>query len=76
MAKRGINFHARKHLEDLINHDAIAPSDNWIWLDSSDGYAAKLYRSGLVERNKVEHSYEYRIKEIDIVKELLAYKFS
>ena len=76
MAKRGINFRARKHLEDLINRGAIAPNDKWVWLNSMDGYAARLYRSGLVERRKIEHSYEYRIKEIDLVKELLAYKSS
>jgi hypothetical protein len=70
--KHGILLHqVREYLEDLINEDAIAPDGEFRLIPSVDGFAAKLYRSGLVERKKLGINI-YRVRDLRFVNELLA----
>ena len=62
---------ALEQLEYLIKKGAVFPDGAWLHLPSSDGFASKLYDSGLLERVEVECHNEYRVKELDLVKELL-----
>jgi len=62
---------ARELLEELIKYSAISPDGQFIHLYSTDGYTAKLYRSGLVERISKGRNF-YRLRRVDLAKKLLA----
>jgi len=70
MGPKGIKPMMKKYLQELMDNGAVYPEDKWLPLIYGDGMM--FYESGLVQRRKVGHHYEYRVKELQRVQELLA----
>lgn len=68
---------AYEKLKELMEKNATSPGGEWVGLGAVDTYAARLYRSGLVERIRDPRQYKmgfvYRIKSahLPIVHELI-----
>jgi len=68
-----IKWKAREYLEELIAKNAVSPDGKWSEMPHAtvDGYAAKIHRCGLTDRIKVECHYEYRVRDLSLVNELI-----